>query len=580
MKSRQVLLALAFALALVGAIAHTTSAAVQYLDPLPPLENVVTDSVGDVDMSGTVRTPIILWGGDIATIHGNGASMRTQRGSIYHRLGLDLELFREDDFATQVGMYMRGEIPVLRGTVGMINSALDVISADPRTVPVLFYQLTWSTGGDALVVKDSIKKADDICGTTGVVQAFGPHVDYVSRYITDTCGYADAVTIKWGKKLEHAAVAFAEDKAVQWASVIIPDALKLTSQGTVWQGGEGSVKGSRILHSTKTMRTIISDVYAVRSDVLQSHPEWVFNFAYGSLQATHDLKQLVKDKKKKAAAYKTTFQAAAVHLLGGKTLIPDAEGLYADCTFVGFPGQIEFFLSDSYPRNYIELTSEVQLALADLGLLMNAEELSHAELDYDKMKSMGGIGNVKKVNVPVFNRGELNRVIQARKEAGTLADGQLFFFEANFDPAKSTVNVYQLLGHEKFKDLVRKLSTYGGAAITVEGHSDPLEYLRAKKEGKSQLEITKILTSAKNLSMRRATSAAMSIIKTAKQKFDVHLDISQFARVGHSLWQPKNGMCGQDPCPPSTETEWRANMRIEFRMVEVEVEASVFRPLQ
>ena len=49
---------------------------------------------------------------------------------------------------------------------------------------------------------------------------------------------------------------------------ISPDALKLTSNGTVGTGSEGSVKGARMLLSTKTASRIIADVYAVRKDYL------------------------------------------------------------------------------------------------------------------------------------------------------------------------------------------------------------------------------------------------------------------------------------------------------------------------
>ena len=34
-----------------------------------------------------------------------------------------------------------------------------------------------------------------------------------------------------------------------------------------------------------------------------------------------------------------------------------------------------------------------------------------------------------------------------------------------------------------------------------------------------------------------------------------------------------------DPCPPKTEAEWQSNMRVEFRILQVEAEASAFKPL-
>ena len=34
-----------------------------------------------------------------------------------------------------------------------------------------------------------------------------------------------------------------------------------------------------------------------------------------------------------------------------------------------------------------------------------------------------------------------------------------------------------------------------------------------------------------------------------------------------------------DPCPPKSEAEWQSNMRVEFRILQVEAEASAFKPL-
>jgi hypothetical protein len=49
--------------------------------------------------------------------------------------------------------------------------------------------------------------------------------------------------------------------------------------------------------------------------------------------------------------------------------------------------------------------------------------------------------------------------------------------------------------------------------------------------------------------------------------------------VGHGIADPKSGLCGTDPCAPKSEREWRDNMRVEFRVIQVEAEESVFRPL-
>ena len=51
------------------------------------------------------------------------------------------------------------------------------------------------------------------------------------------------------------------------------------------------------------------------------------------------------------------------------------------------------------------------------------------------------------------------------------------------------------------------------------------------------------------------------------------------AVVGHGIAKPRGGLCGDDPCPPKNEREWRDNMRVEFRIIQVEAESDVFKPL-
>jgi outer membrane protein OmpA-like peptidoglycan-associated protein len=90
--------------------------------------------------------------------------------------------------------------------------------------------------------------------------------------------------------------------------------------------------------------------------------------------------------------------------------------------------------------------------------------------------------------------------------------------------------------------------------------------------------LTQVKQAAKNLSLSRSVAVRDNIIAFAKQQ-NITLDTSQFAVVGHGLAKPRSGVCGDDPCAPKTEREWRDNMRVEFRILQVEAESSVFKPL-
>ena len=565
-------------LACVAYFALSTGSAVaqgQFIQS-PPLAQSVTTAVGAVAL-GPVQVPIITWGGDIATVLANGNAKVTSKSSIFGKLGLNLRLFREDVFATQLEAYLSGRSPYLRGTLGMINMATEAANRDPRTRPVAIYQLTWSAGGDALVVKQSIKATRDLRGKTVALQAYGPHVDYLSKILADAGLTPKDVNIRWTADLTGSAkspAAALRDAGVDAALVIIPDALALTSSGTVGTGAEDSVKGARILLSTKTANRIIADVYAVRSDYLQSNRAEVEKFVQGLLQGEEALRKLVANKQARAAEFKDAMSAAARELLDSAQAVSDAEGMVRDAEFPGVAGNAAFFARTENPRGFATLNKEIQTAFASLGLLARAAPLEHAAWDYRRLGAGADVAAAPEARR--FDADKVASMVARRQSQGKLQEGELFSFEVFFKPNqdKFTTDLYG----EAFKRVTGLAATYGGAIITVEGHSDPMAYLRAKREGAADLVLGRTQQSARNLSLSRAIAVRDSLIAYAKAQ-GVSLDSSQFAVVGHGITHPKTGICGSDPCPPKSEAEWQSNMRVEFRILQVEAEASAFKPL-
>lgn len=569
-------------IAVAGCVAATWSAAalaVQYVTPVPLAKSVATP-VGNVG-AGPTQVPVITWGGDIATVHGNGNSATTSPGSIFGKLGLQLRLVREDVFSKQLEAYLAGRSPYLRGTMGMINMAAEAASRDPRTAPVVIYQMTWSAGGDALVVGGAVRSVKDLRGKTIALQAFGPHVDYLTKILADGGLTTRDVTLKWVADLtgtRNTTAAAMRAKEVDAALVIIPDAMALTSNGTVGTGAEDSVKGARILLSTKTANRIIADVYAVRADYLASNRDAVERFVRGLLQAEASLRQLVANKTTRAAEYKTAIAAAAKILLDSNQAIADTEGMYADAQFVRAAGNVAFFTDAKNSRRMEQLNSEIQQSFVALGLLSNRVAIATGALEFASMEGPGGTGAGPAATPPTtrFNQGEVAGIVAKRQSQGRLGEGELFSFEVQFkaNQDKFPAELYA----EAFKKVAGLAATYGGAVITVEGHSDPLGYLRAKKEGAAQVVLGRTQQSAKNLSVARALGVRDSVIAYAKAQ-GIALDASQFAVVGHGIAQPKTGVCGGDPCAPKSEQEWLSNMRVEFRVIQIEAEASAFKPL-
>ena len=546
------------------------SHAVSYINAPPFETSLSSGSVAGVKTSGHINVPVITWGGDLATILANGNALQTRPGSIFANKGLKIKLVREDVFKNQILNYMKGGSPYLRGTMGMINMAAPLLAKNPATKPVVIYQMTWSNGGDCLVVKKNIKNARDLKGKTIALQAYGPHVDYLTTIIKDAGLSMNDIRIKWLKDLtgtdNSPAEAFYEDD-VDAAFVIIPDGLLLTSNGMVGSGAEGSVKGAKILMSTKTANRVISDVYAVRSDYLKSNRKDVEAFVHGLMLAEQSTRNLFKNKTSRTAEYSKMLKAGAVILFDSEQATGDSEALYGDVEFVGFKGNVKFFGDTNWPRNMTNLNAEIGKAFSSINLISAPAAIEHARWDYNNLKA--GLTGTADVDVPRFKKDAVARVVAKKRAMGTLADGELFKFEINFKPNQQ--NFSTDLYADEFKKIVSLAATYGGAIITIEGHSDPHKYNKQKKNGAGAAVLNRLRQAAKNLSVSRALAVRNNIKSYANVKA-VPLDDSQLTVVGHGITAPKYAR-------PKTKDQWLQNMRVVFRIIQVEAEDSVFEPI-
>ncbi|CAB1081669.1 hypothetical protein JY97_11965 [Alkalispirochaeta odontotermitis] len=537
--------------------------AVQYIQmrPLEQIINIRADSVkpGKVD-----KLPLITWGGDEATILANGNAIETGPGSLFAQKGLNFQLVWMDDFKKQVEMFLRGEMWLLRGTMGMINMASAVAAKDPRTEIVVIYQLTWSNGGDSLVVKKGINTVNDLKGKTVVLQAYGPHVDYLVKLLADAGLTINDVNVKYVKDLTGTANSPAEafyNQDVDAVFCIIPDGLALTE-------GDDAVTGAKILMSTKTANRVISDVYAVRKDYLEANRDKVQNLVHGLLLAEQELGDAVKANSSRWQEVKT---ATAKILLespdANAQAVADAEALYYDCQFVGYRGNVKYFGDTKWPRNFSRMADEIQTSFVAMGLLGSKVPLAHAKWSYDQLRA--GLVGIDDVEAPKFRTDVVAKVIERKAALGTLEEGELFNFEINFKPNQKafSADTYS----DKFNQVVEMSATYGGAVISVEGHSDPHKINKLKKKGSADFIIKRTRQAAKNLSVGRALSVRDTVISFAEAN-GVPLDKSQFTVIGHGVSQPVYPN-------PKTKEQWLSNMRVVFRIIQIEAEEDAFEPL-
>ncbi|MDK2778802.1 MAG: ABC transporter substrate-binding protein [Pseudomonadota bacterium] len=363
---------------------HSALAAPEYIEPQPLAERISTP-VGNVKSGKPVRVPMITWGGDMVTLLANGMATRTQAGSRMAEAGLDLELVLQDNFDRQLQDYLSGESPYLRCTIGMCNQALELINKDERTKPVVIYQLTWSRGGDTLVAKNNIMRVGQLKGKTLALQAYGPHVDFMTTLLQQAGLTMQDVNVRWMSDLTLSPDSPPEalkEADIDAAFMIISDAYGITSGRRVGTGKDGSVEGARMIISTMFARRIIADVYVVRADYFRQHRADVQKFVQVMMRANGELQSLMKDLDNPRKLQ--LLEASADILLGDKTAQPDIENLYYDAQFVDKAGNMEFLADKNFPHRLDVLNERVQDAFNEMGLISIHAPVMAADWDFSQ----------------------------------------------------------------------------------------------------------------------------------------------------------------------------------------------------
>jgi outer membrane protein OmpA-like peptidoglycan-associated protein len=142
--------------------------------------------------------------------------------------------------------------------------------------------------------------------------------------------------------------------------------------------------------------------------------------------------------------------------------------------------------------------------------------------------------------------------------------------EITFGPNQAAFSEEQYAG--AYEKALKIAQTYGGALVTIEGHSDPLGILKAKEQGELPAKIAEKEQAAKNLSLQRAQAVRSSFLDFCRKRGLV-IDESQYAAVGLGVATPKFPK-------PTTKEEWDANRRVVFRIKQVEAELTEFSPLK
>lgn len=585
--SKHIITIVLFAILAVATFGTAYGQKIDYLDP-KPLDQLVTTRAQAVRSFD--NAPIITWGGDAATEYAR------QEGYFDDAGFRNFSLWCENYFPAQCDSVLGGRTPLLRGTMGMINAAVELF--DKRGIGLTIVdQRTWSIDGDCIVTRNikSINDLKSVIKRKGKVvialQLYGPHMDFILSYLADNNIDLKNVEFRWLReltlpeystnKIVDPVSAFAEDESIDMVLCIFPDMMALTSDNTVGDGSEGSVEGAVTLVTTKSATRIIADVYACRTDYYTSNKSSVDRWVKALWKATEGFQDAYKAN---ATSLNSVYSECAKMMFGSAQAVTLVKELIPGCEFVGYDGNVRFFTGAGTNRNLANMTKEIQTAYKKIGLISKSVPLPGADLDFADLKGSlryatltpEGKKTEKTQTTKRYDESKVKKAIEEKiaSEAESWGEeGQIFFDEFYFAPKQTDFSWNSLSDGAKASidqaiDLKQK---YGAAIFVIEGHNNPYYYNKTKKEGASQQTLNGILAKAKTTSQERADNVKRTLLQRAKDR-GLDIDPSTITTTGRGNEDPKFN-------PARTEQEWNENRRVVFRMMQFESESDTWTPL-
>lgn len=213
-----------------------------------------------------VRVALSQWPGHMALLVGAGG-LRTQRGSIADKEGLDVEIVFIEDAASKNKALQNGDVDFVWQTVDELPISLAGYRA--RGVEAkAFLQIDWSRGGDACVATKEVQKVEDILGRKSAVLMFSPdHTVFEFMINNSRLSREQVQEVRKATKFSMDDITYArqlfEKREIDVACLWEPDvSLALASR-----------PGAHRLFSTADATELVADVLLARKDFLDQHQD-------------------------------------------------------------------------------------------------------------------------------------------------------------------------------------------------------------------------------------------------------------------------------------------------------------------
>ena len=324
----------------------TTVSEYEYVpaEKLPPVQGT-SDYVWD-SADPTVVFPINVWIGWLPIVAANHGMAPNEDSIFFKDYGFKVKLELIDDPVAARDAYASGESHVLWGTLDMIALFSPGLMRDSRTAPRVYQQIDWSSGGDGIVVRDTIKSVEDLKGKTVVYAENSPSQYYFNTLLLFGGIQPIEVSHKHTRSAFEASAAFVADPNIDACISWAPDIYNIPDK----------VPGTKLLSTTADAGKVIADVWAARADFAKDHPEVIKGLVEGIFKG---MAQIEKDE---------AFRKQACQWLADGYAFPadEVEAMLADAHSTNMAENRQFFLNANNPTNFERTWNRINFVYGEL----------------------------------------------------------------------------------------------------------------------------------------------------------------------------------------------------------------------
>lgn len=525
----------------IGAVPGTDKLPAARIEPLR-IAGIGGYSLPSVDLGeGPVpllRIPLDTWGGYAALFAANGGAAPSRDSVFYRDHGFAVELVHEESAQAQMDGFASGRFPVIWYGMDGLPLLYDALKGDKRVVPQVIGLFDWSVGGDGILVRDFVRKPQDLKGKTLLTSSPAPYSFFLLWYLSQIDVSPLDVKIVHIDDGPEALETFRKNPGiaawVTWTPFLTD---------VVDEGSKDYIPGTRLLITSRDANQLIADVFVARNDFVREKPAVAQGLTAGIFAGYDRLSS------NPAPVY--AAMAAFYKLPGGTA---EAKGMLDEVHLATLP-ETKMFLDPENPIGAHKLFYLSQEYYKLLGVLP-----ADAAYEADRVISAAGVALAEKSGKfagqrntiqDSFNRDAALDINDLENQRTVLANDIRLYFEAQkleFDVKADTPEVRENL--RLLAKVAEQTRFLGTTMVKLVGHLDTTKVEEFRKQGAQAF--VEASAQAKLISKRRAEFVKRVLV----ERFGV--DAERIHTEGRGWDQPV------DPTDPG------ANRRVEVQFLSFE----------